>query len=100
MAALYILNKASCPRNIDLLWHFSLMIYDMVTLSVLVASYAADIALISFSSSFISFHRATIKESQRGFCSMHCTPFKLGPFWLTEKGEGGIWTGKFYLLEQ
>lgn len=48
MAALDILNEASCLASIDLPWHFSFMIYDMVTLSVLVASYAADITLIFF----------------------------------------------------
>ena len=47
-AALDILNEAGCPTSIDLPWHFSLMIYDMVTLNVLVASYAADITLILF----------------------------------------------------
>lgn len=48
MVALYILNEASCPRSIDLPWHFSLMIYDMVMLSVLVASYVAEITFIFF----------------------------------------------------
>lgn len=90
MVALDILNKASCPRSIDHPWHFSLMIYDMVTLNVLVASYAADITLIFF---FFELHfipQSTIKESQRGSCSMHCSPFKLAPFRLTEKGEFGL----------
>lgn len=64
MAALYILNEASSPRSIDLPWHFSLMIYDMVTLSVLVASYAADMTLVFFFSSFISFYRAQSKKSR------------------------------------
>ena len=85
-AALDILNEAGCPTSIDLPWHFSLMIYDMVTLNVLVASYAADITLILFLFFFLfKLHfipQSTIKESQRGSCSMHCTPFKRGPFWL------------------
>lgn len=67
-AALDILNEAGCPTSIDLPWHFSLMIYDMVTLNVLVASYAADITLILFLffffSSFISFHRAQSKKAR------------------------------------
>ena len=87
MVALDILNEASCPRSIDLPWHFSLMIYDMVTLNVLVASYAADLTLIFF---FFELHfipQSTIKKSQRGICSMHCTSFKLAPFLLTEKRE-------------
>ena len=88
MVALDTLNEASCPRSIDLPWHFSLMIYDMVTLSVLVASYAADLTLIFFF--FFELHfipQSTIKKSQRGICSMHCTSFKLAPFLLTEKRE-------------
>ena len=71
MAALDILSEASCPRSIDLPWHFSLMIYDMVTLSVLVASYAADITLIFFFSSFISFHRAQSKKAREA--PIQCT---------------------------
>lgn len=35
MVALDIFNEPSCPRDIDLHWCFSLMIYDTVTLSVL-----------------------------------------------------------------
>lgn len=63
MVALDILNEASCPGSIDLPWHFSPMIYDMVTLSVLVASYAADITLVFFFLSFISFHRTQSRKA-------------------------------------
>lgn len=75
MAALDILNEVSCPRSIDLPWHFSLMIYDMVTLSVLVASYAADLTLIFFFLSFISFHRAQSKKAREA--SVQCTVLHL-----------------------
>lgn len=87
MAALAILNEANCPGGIDLPWHISLMIYGMVTVSVLVASYAAGVTCIFF---FFELHfipRNTIRESQRGSCSMYCTPLQLGPFRLAEKGE-------------
>lgn len=76
MVALDTLNEASCPRSIDLPWHFSLMIYDMVTLSVLVASYAADLTLIFFFFlSFISFHRAQSKKAREA--SVQCTVLHL-----------------------
>lgn len=43
-----------------------------------------------FSLFFFELHfipQSTIKKSQRGICSMHCTSFKLAPFLLTEKRE-------------
>lgn len=96
MAALYILNEASCPRSIALPWHLSLMIYDMVTLSVLVASYAADITLIFFFSSFISFHRAQRKPERFLFNAL----YSLGARSLPVHKEGGIETEKLCLVEQ
>lgn len=93
-AALDILNEARCPTSIDLPWHFSLMIYDMVTLSVLVASYAANISLIFFFSSFISFHRAQRKPERFLFNALYSIQARS----LLVIREKGIWIGRFYLV--
>lgn len=62
MMVLDISNEASCPGDIDLPWHASWMIYDMVALSVLVASYAADITLIFFFGA--SFHSTEYNQKK------------------------------------
>lgn len=69
--------KRAVLGSIDLPLAFLLMIYDMVTLSVLVASYA-DLTLIFF---FFELHfipQSTIKEKKpERHLFTHCNSFKL-----------------------